>query len=350
MNFHKKTICSLVFSTLTIIPLIIFSSFVNYQFIQEKKIFSLGEYKSYYNKQIERKVILPASFVVSRYVWKVNKFGNVHFGDNNWLFYLTKTDGNPLEDLLGIDIDYNKIDKYWGSRFQFYSNLFNEINIDWGVYIAPNKSRIYRDYLNLLLPRDIKNKNFPASYKNLEKVLSSVDPRASYISPDKLVSIRGHEKRNLYHKTDTHWNVLGASYAYNLIAKKMNLPVVSLDSKLSKDNSFRGDIFKMLNAPPFLNELYNEKSIQLKPSANCKSQWLMNKIYLTSCSKSRTKKTLLIVGDSFRTNFAVAASEAFSNSLTIHIKDFSKELLEDLVKDYKIDHAIVVRVERYIRK
>jgi hypothetical protein len=118
------------------------------------------------------------------------------------------------------------------------------------VAVAPNKQSIYGEYL-FNTDRHVKTA--------IDDLLPRLSPQARAMLLDLRPALRAAKRREpnllLYFKTDTHWNDLGAFYAYQAIiealAKTMaipNLPLASLDRFTLTIRPHEGDLPYLLAA------------------------------------------------------------------------------------------------------
>jgi hypothetical protein len=154
----------------------------------------------------------------SRLAYQVfHKQGNKRalLGKDGWLFYIDRNDGDNLQDFqkqnlfapAGLDLFYDQIRRraQWcerqGIRFLFL--------------IAPSKHTIYSEYYPFKRPEGITRldqiaQNMPA------------DLRDHIIIPtDYLLSRKSGLEIPLYVETDTHWNMLAGSYAFDLLGSRV---------------------------------------------------------------------------------------------------------------------------------
>jgi hypothetical protein len=318
------------------------------QFKGDRSNFSVSSIEKFYKDEVEKKFLLKLSFVANRVLNK-SDFANVHFGKDGWLFYFPTSDGQTKNDLLGLNLKYEKINTYWKERLELYERAFTNNKIKWGVILAPNKSRIYSEFLNFHAPIDLDLGSYDRSYRDFGTVLSEVNSQVPFVSPEKIIGLKKEEPKRLYHKTDTHWNLLGAKKAYNLVAPSMSLPIVDLEQ--AGTTVMSGDILKMLPLPRGGSRLYHERSgIYKINQGNCGFVEYSKLVRIYSCKKPLSDKALMLVGDSFRGNIMHVVKRHFSEVIMIHSNVFSEALVSELKNQFDIDSAILVRVERYIRK
>jgi hypothetical protein len=193
-------------------------------------------------------------------------FQQAIIGNDGWL-ELT-SEGN-LDNYQNADpMNPVKLEKLQASLQDFYDEL-NTRNITLLVVIAPNKSTIYPDKI-------------PAEIQKTQQE-SGIDTLFSYHTehgPQVFIDLRpilleGRETQQIYYRTDTHWNAVGAYYAYKGIIDELSLShsdlqVVELtDFTQSVSAPGKLDISRLIGSTTLL-----ETSPLLSPNFEINTQWI----------------------------------------------------------------------------
>lgn len=153
---------------------------------------------------------------LSYHVFKKSPTDKVLKGKGDWLFY-----GNNASKYF-----YQRKDlftkKTLRKLYSYYRRRLIKLkkkNIDYMLLITPSKASIYPEYYNdCFIQTDKKNR--------LEQFLSYVKKQKQklpiYYLKRALRQIKKQSKLPLYIKTDSHWNSIGAYFAYANIMKKLN--------------------------------------------------------------------------------------------------------------------------------
>jgi hypothetical protein len=189
------------------------------------------------------------------------------FGSDAWLFYTDESDNpgtmaNFRGKLRFTDAEVQHLER----ELIAMRDALSVCGIHALVAVAPNKQSIYGEYL-FVTDRHVKTA--------IDDLLSRMSPEAHAMLLDLRPALRAAKVREanflLYYKTDTHWNQLGAFYAYHTIietlAKTMaipNLPLASLDQFTLYVQPYDGDIPAILRAGPW----FSDAGIQMRPKAN----------------------------------------------------------------------------------
>jgi hypothetical protein len=169
--------------------------------------------------------------------------GDIIFGKEGWLFYSKPEDGNNINDFLKINLFSQ------GQITQLITNIedrlawCNDNGIKFIFLIAPNKHNIYPEYYPLERPDGITR---------TEQIMDALPDnlKDAVLYPRDYILSKKTAPMPVYFETDTHWNMLGASYAYELIFEKLKgdfphtlFPEIEFKMDVAYDSS--GDIVPM---------------------------------------------------------------------------------------------------------
>lgn len=266
-------------------------------------------------------------------------------GKQKWLFYKSKTDGDPIADYEGTNRYSEDRMKVISENIRKTQNALADKGIKFAVMIAPNKENIYSEYM-------------PDQY--LHDPVSSTDLLIAYLqkSQNPAVSpkrdlLDHHLKRQLYYSYDTHWNQLGAYIGvYNVLdfwdIKIPKFQECKIAQKPLKGNyhycgeddlagmigllsSFDDEIeYEVIGGNSFDWEKFEQEQESKKFSHIKNKNAIRNKV-------------LFLVGDSFRSSMIPEFSEVFSDVYVIHRNYYTPEMLDQIKPDY----LLAEYVERY---
>ncbi len=188
--------------------------------------------EKYVNEQLPvRNSIIGASSHIQSGLLK-STTSNVIAGKNGYLFSAEELDdctaSNTMseKELNDIICVLDSIDEYCSDR-----------GVKFAFTVAPNKSSMLKNEL----PYYIRKSGSPGNYERLKEKLSG---RAYFI--DLTDGLRGNA--DMYHKTDTHWNNLGALSAYRSIMQgigKENYKAYD-ELEFTKKYCWEGDLTDLL--------------------------------------------------------------------------------------------------------
>lgn len=166
-----------------------------------------------------RESIIKANSFIMLNLYKISPVKKFILGKNEWVYYHSELDNNgyALSDYKGLtrfsDQDLNSICSGINDRYEWAKRW----GIDFVIIIPPTKFTIYPEFV----PKTIKKKSNETrldqliKYSNEHCDLKIIDVRLI------LKDQKNKHKYNLYFKGGTHWNQLGAYYAYREIMNQL---------------------------------------------------------------------------------------------------------------------------------
>ncbi len=265
----------------------------------------------------------------------------VLFGKNGFLFYkLENSINNYKRDIILTDQD---IEKKLSSIINFANELKNE-NIKFYFLIGPDKHNIYNEYFS----NKIHRVNNPSVFdqildyvqkNNLSSLLNIIDPRADLIKAKT-------DHPELYYKTDTHWNSIGAFVSHKklMMTIQRDFPalkrILNFDDYHIEKSEFIGDMANMLSRSDLKSNYY-------KFLPKFRNSVVLNfpdeKTLISINNDPLLNKNVMIYRDSFFTVLQQFVSPYFNKTISIH-GDIHQRL-ESIIKE-KPDLVIYEIVER----
>lgn len=166
------------------------------------------EYNNWFNDNIPfRNNLISLNSVIDYFLFEMSTSDRVVIGDNDWLFYNRVDDGDPIGCYMGTNIltedELKTLAQNCLSQRDFLLNQGKEFVI----YIVPNKERIYSEYMPERYgdPAEVYRAKQIVEYLKANTDLRVVYPYEELMRAKEIIDY------NLYYKTDTHWNKIGAS-------------------------------------------------------------------------------------------------------------------------------------------
>jgi hypothetical protein len=234
-----------------------------------------------------------------------------------WLYYISIADGNNLEDFkkknLLDEAELAGATEQIEKRAQWCSDN----GIQFIFFITPNKHSVYPEYYSFSRPKGSTRAdqiivNMSENLKN-----KTIFPRDYIISQKE-----ANTPLPLYFETDTHWNTLGAFYAYEQLFNKIRacfpgveFPAINYSRTISKDST--GDLVRFLGL-----ESYAQRTIvEIEPEDGWESCYSYKKYegdngengIITENSNQDLPKAL-IFRDSFFKSLEPFTSSLFSRA------------------------------------
>lgn len=158
---------------------------------------------------------------------------DVIVGKNGWLYY-----GETADDYLNINNLSERAINNICHNLDLVEKYCEQNNIDFTFFSAPNKNTVY--------PENMPFNYIPSESKdNLERISEKLADR-EYFLDMKNVLLSAESNIPLYHKTDTHWNNLGAYVGHVGIMNKLGRESCSSGTSWHSENNRLGDIAAMI--------------------------------------------------------------------------------------------------------
>jgi alginate O-acetyltransferase complex protein AlgJ len=281
------------------------------------------------------KARLLSTFNYLRYSIGDKVFSQVLVGEDGWLEY---TSNRNLEDYQNALLVPGQME----SVHQKLDTLNKELTrrgITLVVVIAPNKATIYSDKISEKLKK-------MSGLSRLEIFLELTQPtHSSYVVDLRPALVRGRRNHQLYYKTDTHWNSLGAFIAYqeimNTIAQVYpDLQPYGLDQfQWTETNPGVLDLARVMGAD-FIKESRNELKPKFEATSYLQKISTQSDAYI-SWGYGGQEKTLLMYEDSF--GAAIRNFLQYHFKEAIYIPDTDPELSK--ISWINITHPDIVMIE-----
>lgn len=321
--------------------------------LAEPPKFTIENYEIYANKWNSyiddnmpfRNELVKTYSAIDYYVFKKSIDSNAIIGKEGWLFYFNGGDGCSREDYLGEKLFSDEDLKKITENCMAFQKTLEKQGREFVLFIAPNKERIYSEYMP-----DKYGK--PATmYRTLQVVQylrKNTDIKVVY-PYEELMQAKEKLSEDLYYKTDTHWNQIGAYIGACTLLKdlEMEMPITNssgLTIRIKEPHI--GDILNMYN----LNDIYIGNDVEYDVTYDDKNNYtkISDSFYETIEYSNNTNKglRLYIISDSFASGMGEYFAEIFSYTCMRHRKTYT---YED-IKDKNPDIVVYETVERLIEE
>lgn len=263
----------------------------------------------------------------------------VSAGTENWLFYKTKSDGDPIADYEGTNFFTEEdIQKRAEILLKVQNNLSSQ-GVQFCLIIPPNKEHIYSEYMSKEYRHSVISRTDLMIQAFKMQGINAINPKKSLLEE--------HNAFQLYYPYDTHWNQLGGYIGAKLALQSfgMEIPDLSEVNIRSDQKSNAYDLAAMVGIRNLLNdeiEYTVDGMFEHDPKRFEKeSKFDAGSFY--SNDDALYKKKVFLIGDSFRAAMTPTLVNYFSEVYVIHRNDCKPALLDNFSPDY----VIIEYVERY---
>ncbi|MBK1879501.1 alginate O-acetyltransferase AlgX-related protein [Pelagicoccus mobilis] len=316
---------------------------------------SVEKIEAYFDDQYGLKEVVQRE--AGHFLYSIGSSSNkvVTVGEDGWLFYTSKNDGNPFKDIVRTEYYTEEQKQNWAEHINEKVSYFSEIGVEYYFIVAPNKSSIYREFI----PDRLKPNNSKSRCEDLFDHFRNNGIERALFLLDSLTHVNMRESRNLYSKFGSHWNHLGTAYAHEAISSGFRLPKferVDTDSIVQKielkDGVADMDLAKLLTMHKSMNDtdfaLVSDELYKNKVYLDRKKYGLDNgRPFYSLESNSIEEGTLLFVGDSFGEHLAPYFCRNFKTVIVVWYRP-NRKMFYELVNDFNPDYIIEQRVERYM--
>lgn len=246
----------------------------------------------------------------------------VLLGKEDWLFYKTTEDGDPISDYQGINHYDEATMQAVAEKLMSERDQFTNYRIDFYILSIPNKASVYPEFMLDTIERKDTTSKTDLLMKYLEENtdLNVVDAKP--------LLVKAKKKKQVYYKSDTHFNQIGAFLTVQALKDKIDGNTDSLKNvKFDKVmNNYSGDLARLCD----MQDTFND-DIQYQLDA------------ATVNTKIKSNKRVLVIGDSFSEVMQSIMSQYFAEVKTVNIWSFEPSLLDE----YKPDIVVWEHAERY---
>ena len=272
-------------------------------------------------------------------------------GQSGW-YFLRGDEHGELALYRGTDrFSYDELEQ-WIATMEGRQAALAQQGIRFLITVAPSKHEIYPEYL----PRWANVVDPVSRYKQ-------VVARIAEGSPLELVDLheplrRAKRDHRVYHKTDGHWNELGAYYAYVAIVERLQRDFPALVARPLSwfDLTWHPEPFGVITRRMNVADQVLEDVPELRPRGRShviKRSWPdeipegeSEELYFTQrfVSDLKRRPSVVFLRDSFSTDLAVFAKETFHSTVLLH--HWFGHFREDEVLRYKPDVVVYELLER----
>ncbi len=302
------------------------------------------EYTDYFNDALPfRNELITLNNMIDFTVFKKSPVPDVIIGKDHWLFYARKEMSDPVENYKGTNLYSEKELKAFAKNCLRQRDFLRGMGKEFIIFIAPNKERMYPEYMPSWYGRPAKN------YKVLQIVnylKNHTDLRVIY-PYDELMETKKKLKQPIFYKTDTHWNYIGGYAASRVLLKELGISLPAIDSEkitIRDTGEMLGDLGDMLNLGDGFTYRDREYRVEGYDTHNMEEiEADFSTVYRYHANNADPRK-IYMVRDSFAYHMGPYIGSQFRDSCLRHIYNYSyKEF-----KKEDPDIFVYETVERYV--
>ena len=272
---------------------------------------------------------------------------SVVFGEDGWLFLGNKY-SNIINENIGLDtFSKNDLERI-GSNIQHRKEYLDQHGIKYYICAAPNKHTVYNDYL----PSHLRNR----SITKLEQLKRFLEKKEIDLI-DLKDYFHQYDSLRLFHKTNTHWNDVGAFLGYKRLLSSIQKDFGDLksfeldDFRIDTLIKQREDLTNMIKIDIeekhiVLKSKERFQSIELEKQLTVPDNYFRHPDHYEYRYQGIGNLKVLVFRDSFFSGMKQFMKEYFGEIVFVWHHDFNKEIIET----EKPDIVIYEIIERDIDK
>ena len=210
-----------------------------------------GKYEAYYLDHLPFRNQVIAGYALGlKTVFDDAVVTTVNFGKDDWFIYNNIKDGDPIASYRGEDLlSAAELRQIVMNLRKTQANLASQ-GIDFVLFIAPNKERVYSEYM----PDRFGEPAEDYGVRQLVDFLRAhTDIRVVY-AYDELMQFKAENPDlPLYFRSDTHWNGLGAYIGARALLRELGIDIPALEAQNIEQfgDGYRGDLSRLTHLYDF---------------------------------------------------------------------------------------------------
>lgn len=303
-----------------------------------------ADYTAYFNDNLQfRNNLIQANSYIDYFIFGRSSSDYVIVGEENWLFYRREDDGNPVSCYQGTNLFTEE------QLATIAQNCINQRESllaqgkELVIFIAPNKERIYYEYMPTRYGLPADNYGALQIYNYLK---SNTDLKVVYPYAE-IMDAKQNVDENIWYKTDTHWNYIGGYVGASALMAELGIEmpkVYSEDITINHIDRKAGDLAGMLNLSKQLRFADTEYSIDGYDLHDREElEWDFSGMVRYHATNA-DPRSIYVIRDSFSSHMALYIGSQFTDSYLRYCGSYS---YDDLVS-CNPDIVVYETVERYV--
>lgn len=284
------------------------------------------EYESYYDDNLPfRNKLIELNSSIQYYLFHSSANKNVVIGKDGWLFYNNQSGPNPVNCYMGRDLFTEKELAKIADNLTITNEYLADKGIEFILFIAPNKERIYSDKIPDYYGEPAK---IYGTLQLINYLRENTSLRIVYPYEELMTQKNNNPELDLYYRLDTHWNNAGAYIGSRALLSELGIELPDIkELNISREGTPVCDLADMMNMHDQLNTDtdiiltgYDNENISAE-----KWDFFGEVIYHNPAADSRK---IFIKRDSYATAMTQYIGPQFAESYMIHKNNYSQELID----------------------
>ena len=282
-------------------------------------------YEAYYNDHLPwRDRLIHINSALAYFLFRSSSNQNVIRGQDGWLFYNSSTDDNPIEAYKGMGLFTQDELEQIADNLVVTANALAERGIEFVLFIAPNKERIYAEHMPSYygMPAEVYRAGQLVGYLERETDIRVVYPYEALLAAKEQTALP------LYYRLDTHWNYIGAYTGSRELAAELGVRMPALEELAVEETAPTiCDLADMLHLRDELNQDpdYVLSGYDMYHLATDKHD--LTGEYIYHC-EGADQRNLFMLRDSFADAMDDFIASMFDASYMVHYSSYTNELVD----------------------
>lgn len=305
-----------------------------------------SKFESYYNDRLPfRNQLISLINNIGYFVFKDTTGDQVMIGKDDWLFIEDPLQGNAKANYLGDGMLSDEELKAIADNLVANEKVLNENGMEFVIFVSPNKSRVYPEYMPDYMGEPAKEYQFK---QILEYLKANTDLRIVYDYEDIMAgkeALKGQLKLNMsagianddihvYNKVDTHWNNVGAYIGTASLLKELGVNVPDISELTIKPiPNETSDLGGMLHMKNYFIDKEMNYDVSGYDTNDVKELEFDEKDVFSYTSSAPDDRSVYILRDSFGTAMAPYMGANFKNVYFKHQSYYSWDNLMEVNPD-----------------
>lgn len=305
--------------------------------LAEKPEFTLADYdtfpsayEDYYNDHLPfRSQLITLNSMISREIFQTSTHDKVVYGKDGWLFYLTDGDGDALSAWRGENRLSDEQLQACAENLLMTRDALAAQGIEFILYIAPNKERIYSEYVPAYMGEKAET---DAVLQLVDYLRAHTDIRVVW-PYEELMAAKTTLNAPLYFPTDTHWNQIGGYIGTRALMRELGVDMPELTADMvTRTDSRPGDLSQMVSMPGTSGHSANYV-VRMPEGATYTAADTGRMILSKAKSGLAMEQELFICRDSFYSAMEPYLLPYFSRASVVHIDQYADALVDEKAPD-----------------
>ena len=301
------------------------------------------KFEAFFNDRLPfRNNLVMLKSAADYYAFGTSPNRKVIIGKDGWLFFDDPADGNPMAGYRGYTLTEDEVRAFAEHCVRQRDQLAAE-GIDFVIFIAPNKARIYADKM----PDSIGPPAENYEVKQIVNYLRENTDLKVFYPIEELTRAREILPQDIYYKTDTHWNRIGGYVGTRVLLSALGIETpdwANGEVTFIPDGERTGDLARLLGLFPGLQSANTEYTAVGYDHHGVESLGDFDYEYRYRARGADSRK-IFVIWDSFSESMRPYLAAAFNESEFVYYPHYSHALLAE----QKPDIVIFEAVERYWR-